>query len=90
MSSTTTFKPGRILATPGAIDTFGKLRLAEFLGRHLSGDWGDLDAEDEAANERALKEGGRLLSAYETEEGKAWIITEADRSATTVLLPSEY
>lgn len=58
---------------------------------HARGDWGELDAEDRAANDRALKDGTRLLSAYHTKAGtKFWIITEADRSSTTALLPSEY
>lgn len=59
--------------------------------RHAKGDWGDLDVEDLQANDAALKSGGRLVSSYRTESGtKFWIITEADRSATTVLLPEEY
>ena len=59
--------------------------------RHLAGDWGDLCDEDRVANEQALAEGGRLFSSY-TQEGdqKIWIITEWDRSVTTVLLPEEY
>ena len=63
----------------------------EFLRRHMSNDWGDLSDEDVRENELSLKEGFRLLSAYRTAKGqKLWIITEADRSATTILLPSEY
>jgi hypothetical protein len=55
------------------------------------GDWGDLDEEDRRENERSLEDGCRLLSAYHLRDGtKIWIITEADRSATTLLLPSEY
>jgi len=61
------------------------------MSRHHRGDWGDLDEEDKAANDQALIDGGRLFSAYHSATGiKVWIITEADRSATTVLLPSEY
>jgi len=60
------------------------------LTRHLSGDCGDMCIEDKAANEEALLIGARVFSAYETPEGKIWIITEADRSATTVLFPEEY
>jgi len=60
------------------------------LGRHVRGDWGDVDAEDRAANDRALREGTRVLSSYRAGGVKFWVITEADRSATTVLLPSEY
>ncbi len=63
----------------------------ESLRRHMKGDWGDLDKEDKQENELSLKEGYRLFSAYEaTCLPKIWIITEADRSATTVLFPSEY
>lgn len=63
------------------------------LNRHLSGDWGDLEDEDKASNEMALEHGDRIFSAYTTDlcaEKKIWIITEADRSATTVLFPSDY
>ena len=59
--------------------------------RHMAGDWGEVDAEDKAANDLALMDGSRLLSAYTTTKGqKLWIITEADRSVTTILLPSDY
>ncbi len=62
-----------------------------YLSRHLTGDWGDLDAEDVAGNEVSLREGFRLLSAYHLPDGtRIWIITEADRSVTTLLLPDEY
>jgi hypothetical protein len=61
------------------------------LGRHVRGDWGDVDDEDWQANERALTEGTRLLSVYRSGGGvKFWVITEWDRSVTTVLLPSDY
>jgi hypothetical protein len=57
----------------------------------MAGDWGDVDQEDQAANDHALEDGSRLLSAYTTLKGqRIWIITEADRSATTILLPEEY
>ena len=82
------FSLGRVLATAGAIDT--GVRLASLVGRHAVGDWGDVGAEDAAANELSLADGSRLLSAYETEAGRIWIITEADRASTTCLLPSEY
>jgi hypothetical protein len=69
---------------------FAKL-VTESLVRHATGDWGDLSVEDKEENDSSLKEGLRLLSAYEKEGlPKIWIITEADRSATTVLLPDEY
>jgi len=61
------------------------------LKRHLKGDWGDLPKEDEKENDLAVKEGNlRIFSAYENENNKIWIITEADRSATTILFPEEY
>jgi hypothetical protein len=63
----------------------------EFLQRHAAGDWGEVDAHDKAENEYSLQQGFRLLSAYRLADGtKIWIITEADRSATTLLLPEEY
>ena len=65
--------------------------LADLLTRHVRGDWGEMDAQDRQANEAALRNGQRLLSAYRLPDGQMlWIITEADRSATTALLPDEY
>jgi hypothetical protein len=62
-----------------------------FLSRHISGDWGEVDEHDRRENELSVAQGFRLLSAYTLSTGtKVWIITEADRSATTLLLPSEY
>lgn len=87
------FQPGRIVATPGGIDALSRTQqaAATFLARHLSGDWGDLDDEDRRANERSVEDHCRILSAYHLNDGtKIWIITEADRSATTILLPEEY
>lgn len=87
------FKLGQIVATPGAIQS---LQIAELdplnlLSRHVTGDWGDLVDEDKEANERALKEGSRVFSSYMLETGqKVWVITEWDRSVTTLLLPHEY
>lgn len=87
------FALGRVVATPGALDaveTAGD-NLSVFLSRHANGDWGLVSVEDAAMNDEALRHGERVLSAYNTSLGtKLWIITEADRSATTVLLPSEY
>jgi len=60
-----------------------------YLARHASGDWGDLDAHDRRENELALRHGRRLLSSYPVGERRVWIITEADRSVTTVLLPED-
>lgn len=87
------FAPGRIVATPGALDALEEAGAepSELLRRHLEGDWGEVPKEDARENERSLKHGFRVLSSYPLWTGaKLWIITEADRSATTLLLPSEY
>jgi hypothetical protein len=85
------FHPGNIVATPGALELAAQgVNLPEFLRRHLSGDWGNLCPEDKAENDFSLRSGFRLLSSYVTPCGALWIITEADRSATTFLLPDEY
>jgi hypothetical protein len=83
-----TFNLGAVVATPGAIDL--DVDLAGLLARHASGDWGDLRAFDRRENNRAIKTGERLFSAYETPAGRLWVITEADRSSTCILLPEEY
>lgn len=93
MAVPTSFPLGRLLATPGALEalTAAGQTPGHFLARHSSGDWGLVDEEDWRLNDEALRDGTRLLSAYETHQGvKFWIVTEADRSATTVLLPDEY
>lgn len=84
------FPVGMTYATPGALAL--EVDLTRYLHRHHCGDWGDeLCAEDKAANEQALKDGSRLLSCYRTPAGdRLYIITEWDRSMTTILLPSEY
>jgi hypothetical protein len=86
------FPLGRIVATPGALELLAATGTdpAELLARHQAGDWGDLGAFDRRENDRALRTGARLFSAYDTPEGRLWIITEADRSSTCLLLPSEY
>ena len=85
------FKQGQIVATPGALSLQDQgVNLLTYLHRHLSGDWGDLDDEDKAENDFSVKNGFRILSSYNTPSGRLWIITEADRSVTTFLLPSEY
>lgn len=87
------FPLGRIVATPGALEAIQEAgqEPAEFLLRHQAGDWGDVCEEDRQENELSLKKGFRLLSVYYTAKGvKLWVITEADRSATTILLPEEY
>ena len=87
------FPAGRIVATPGALALLEEAQKSpsEFLSRHLRGDWGDLCPEDKAENELSLKHGFRLMSSYRISDGEnLWIITEADRSVTTLLLPAEY
>jgi hypothetical protein len=86
-------KLGQIVATPGALAALDEASQNpnEFLERHQSGDWGEVPAEDWEENELSVKEGFRVLSSYTLSTGKKlWIITEADRSATTLLLPEEY
>jgi hypothetical protein len=83
---------GRVVTTPGAL----KLLLEagghpfDYLARHATSDWGELCAFDRRQNEIALRDGLRVLSSYEVPAGRVWIITEADRSITTILLPEEY
>jgi hypothetical protein len=93
------FSLGRLVATPGALGSLNSDRLAQLVARHAAGDWGVVDAEDQATNNRAVVDGDRILSAYPIDEAQpcaghgdntVWIITEADRSTTTLLLPSEY
>ena len=85
------FEIGRLVATPNALRAVPQAEVMEALGRHVSGDWGDCSKEDREENELSLREGFRLFSVYRTKDGtKFWIITEADRSATTVLLPEDY
>jgi hypothetical protein len=88
------FPIGALVATPAALDavtSIGHLDLAtSLMRRHRDGDWGDLTSEDLRANDVALTTGGRLLSAYTVGSLRLWVITEADRSATTFLLPSDY
>ena len=93
------FRLGQVVATPGALEAFVKASddPTVYLRRHQTGDWGDLDAEDKQANDHAVahendtERQGRVLSAYRLKDGtKIWIITERDRSATTILLPEEY
>lgn len=82
---------GRTLITPGAQDSIPKEDVVAALGRHARGDWGEVSPDDREENELSLVEGFRLLSAYTSSNGvRFWVITEADRSATTVLLPEEY
>lgn len=88
---TSRFQPGRLVATPGVMAAVSRADLMNAFQRHLQCDWGSVSAGDWAKNEQALQNGNRLFSVYHSSEGqKFWIITEADRSATTVLLPEEY
>ena len=93
------FELGMIVATPGALETCSNVYMQKCLARHLTGDWGSVCIEDKQANDAALTHGDRILSAYPIDpaqpcegfgENTLWIITEADRSATTFLLPDEY
>jgi hypothetical protein len=85
------FRLGKIVSTPNALDRLTQEDILLAIGRHQAGDWGDVDEHDRAANERALVEGTRLWSVYHTGNGvKFWLITEADRSATSVLMPEDY
>ncbi len=87
------FSLGKCVATPGVLAALEEAEQGAtmFLSRHVNGDWGECDQEDSAANDRALKDGSRIFSVYRTSKGvKIWVITEADRSSTCILLPSEY
>jgi hypothetical protein len=87
------FTLGQTVATPGALAALERAGQGpqEFLDRHVAGDWGELPQEDKIENEVSLLNGYRLLSVYRTKMGeRLWILTEADRSITTILLPEEY
>jgi hypothetical protein len=84
---------GQVVATPGAIEAMRESGQTPgyFLDQHASGNWGVVDGEDWAANDQAVRGGDRILSTYVTLKGKKlWVLTEADRSVTTLLLPEEY
>ncbi len=87
------FPLGQIVATPGALRVMEEhgINAGELLRRHASGDWGDLCEEDRAENDLALRDGHRIFSAYgPKDDHRIWVITEHDRSVTTLLTPSEY
>lgn len=85
------FPTGQIVATPNALSKLTHNDILTSLSRHIQGDWGEVCEEDHQENELSLKEGFRLLSVYKgSNQTKFWIITEADRSVTTVLLPEDY
>jgi hypothetical protein len=92
MTSTTKpkFPLGQVVITANAAQHLDRIAVLEALRRHAAGDWGELPPEDACENELSLKEGFRLLSAYGTGEKRFWIITEADSSVTTVLMPDDY
>jgi hypothetical protein len=87
------FDLGRLLATPCALKALDEAGQGPdfFLAKHQAGDWGDVSESDKRANDYDVGHGGRLISAYKTLKGvKIWLVTEPDRSATTILLPEEY
>jgi hypothetical protein len=86
-----TFPLGQLVATPNALEHITHEDIMAALQRHVAGDWGYVCAEDKQSNDRAVVEGTRILSVYHAANGtKFWLITEADRSVTTVLLPEDY
>jgi hypothetical protein len=88
---TAKFRLGRIVATPHALETITQDDLLAGIARHQAGDWGEVKVEDRASNDRALIDGTRIFSVYRSQKGKTfWVITEADRSSTCVLLPEDY
>lgn len=86
------FALGTPVATSGAVQTMAEHNFSPqvLLALHLSGEWGDIDPEDWAANDQAVMEGSRIVSAYGTGDARLYVITEADRSVTTILRPDEY
>lgn len=87
------FLLGMVVATPAAIEVLGAHGISPItlIGRHVSGDWSEMHADDQASNHEAIKHGFRVFSSYTLADGlKIWIITEADRSVTTILRPEEY
>jgi hypothetical protein len=88
------FKLGLVVATPNALELLAETGTdpAELLGRHQSGDWGEVPPEDAKENELSLREGFRILSSYPVGEdgSKVWLLTEADRTSTCILLPEDY
>lgn len=86
------FPLGRVVATPGALNALVMAGQdpGELLNRHQSGDWGDVSSEDATENRRSVRQGWRILSSYQVDSRQIWIITEADRSSTCLLLPEDY
>ena len=92
MTGSRRFRLGQVLITPMAQQRLAAAAIdpRQLIIRHHQGDWGDVCLDDATLNDQALQHGGRLLSAYTIGNDKIWIITEADRSATTLLMPEEY
>jgi len=86
------FEMGQLVATPGALEALGNLNLdaSDFVRRHLHGDWGKMCESDAELNVEAVEHGYQIQSSYAIEGATIWVITEGDRSVTTVLLPSDY
>ena len=90
LTSQMKFQLGQVVITPTALEKLKSDDILNALNRHIVGDWGELDEEDRQTNDEALQSGSRLLSAYRSGGTKFWIITEASREVTTVLLPEDY
>ena len=86
------FDLGKCVQTPYAKDELERLNYSplDLLRKHMSGDWSEMELRDQQSNREAITEGSRIFSAYTIQDTKFWVITEADRSVTTILLPSEY
>jgi hypothetical protein len=85
------FVPGKLLVTEGALNALENQDILTGITRHVRGDWGNMDARDRMVNERALIVGRQLLSIFNSEKGREfYVITEADRSSTTVMMPEEW
>jgi hypothetical protein len=89
---TALFNLGKCLATPYAKEELERLNYSplNLLRKHMSGDWSEMDKDDQQSNREAITQGSRIFSAYTIQDVKFWVITEADRRSTTILLPSEY
>lgn len=84
------YEPGRLVMTPSVPENFEPVEVFRAITRHLSCDWGDIGDADWRANDEAVRDGDRLVSVYRNRDMRLLIVTEADRSATTVMLPSDY
>lgn len=89
-TTTSKFPLGQVVITPNALETVSTEELNAGFQRHARGDWGNVSPDDAALNDEALIHGDRLLSAYGEGDKRFWIITEADRSVTTILMPEDY